>query len=123
MNWTAAISVFLFLKFNRLSCSKSETKFSETAKITYLPNYNILTDINFKLSQKISFIAESSSLDLGLLPSLIYALSAEFGLNEAKISFTRGFWDPTLWSKSPNNPTSSGFQFHGHFKESHPNLS
>lgn len=123
MNWVAAITVLLFIKVDRFSCSKYETEYSETAKLTYLPNYNILTDINFKLSQKLSSSTEPSSMDLGLVPSLIYSLPTEFGLNEAKISFTRGFWDSSLWSKSPNNPTSSGFQFHGHFKESHPTLS
>lgn len=123
MNWSSC-SLLLFVPplvlLNALSCSKI-TEYTETASITYLPNQNILLDINFKLSHELHEFNEFK--DLGLLPSLIYALPTEFGLQEGKIAFTRGIWDSSLWSKAPNNPTSSGFQFHGHFKENYQNLS
>ena len=122
MNWYNHPLVFLFFNLDLFSCSKS-TEYSETASMTYLPNYRILTDINFKLSQEFLVNSESSSKDLGLFPSLIYTLPTEFGLQEGKFAFTRGIWDSSLWSKAPNNPTSSGFQFHGHFKEMHQGLS
>lgn len=114
-----------FILFNLLvlfSCSEA-FEYSETASITYLPNQNILADINFKLAQEFPIISLSPVKELGLFPSLIYTLPTEFGLQEGKISFTRGIWDSSLWSKAPNNPTSSGFQFHGHFKENYQDLS
>ena len=127
MNWSyCPLIALLFFNLNLFlfSCSKVE-EFSEIASITHLPNQNILVDIKFKLSQEFSFNSQSPAefKDLGLFPSLIYTLPTEFGLQEVKIAFTRGIWDSSLWSKAPNNPTSSGFQFHGHFKENHQNLS
>lgn len=97
-------------------------EYSETATLTYLPNNNLLSDVNFKL-KSIRNSANSAnsidSVDLGIFPSLIHGLVSEFGLLEGKISFTRGIWDSGRWSKAPNNPTSSGFQFHGHFSNVH----
>lgn len=93
-------------------------EYSEMATLTYLPNHNILSDVNFKLKSS-SILRTLDSVDLGNFPSLIYGLSSEFGLLEGKISFTRGIWDAERWSKAPNNPTSSGFQFHGHFSNVH----
>lgn len=115
MNWRRLVPI-LFL--NTFSCSNPQ-EYTETATITHLPNLNILLDINFKLSSNQS----PQSTNLGLFPGLIYALQTEFGLQEGKIAFTRGIWDSSLWAKAPNNPTSSGFQFHGHFKENYQNLS
>lgn len=97
-------------------------QYSETATLTYLTNYNLLADVNFKLKSQpiVSRLDDSiKSVDLGSFPSLIYGLSSEFGLLEGKISFTRGIWDTERWSKAPSNPTSSGFQFHGHFSNVH----
>jgi len=93
-------------------------EYSETATLSYLPNHNILSEVNFKLTSQLirRFV---NSVDLGNFPSLIHGLSAEFGLLEGKLSFTRGIWDAGRWSKAPNNPTSSGFQFHGHFRNLH----
>lgn len=123
MNWSCCPMIaLLFFNLNAFlfSCSKVE-EYSETASITYLTNQNILADINFKLSQEFRFNPQSPAKvkDLGLFPSLIYSLPTEFGLQEGKIAFTRGIWDSILWSKAPNNPTSSGFQFHGHFSNVH----
>jgi GPI-anchor transamidase subunit T len=123
MNWRSyycpVLALLLFL--NPLPCSKIE-EYTETASITYLPSHNILLDINFKLSHEFTSSFESQSPDLDLFPSLIYSLPTEFGLQEGKIAFTRGIWDSSLWSKAPNRPTSSGFQFHGHFKENYQDL-
>lgn len=117
MNWFSSLAIILLF-------SRSEAfEYSETASITYLPNHNILADINFKLAQDFPLISLSPVKELGLFPSLIYTLPTEFGLQEGKLSFTRGIWDSSLWSKAPNNPTSSGFQFHGHFKENYQDLS
>jgi hypothetical protein len=124
MNWSSCFGpvLALFLFLSPLVCSKIE-EYTETASITYLPNQNILIDINFKLSHEFTSSFDSQSPDLGLFPSLIYSLPTEFGLQEGKIAFTRGIWDSSLWSKAPNRPTSSGFQFHGHFMENYQTLS
>lgn len=96
-------------------CSKSSnSEYSETAEITYLPKYNILLDLKFKLTQELK--SESSiETDLGYFPALIYALTEEFGILSGKLSFTRGVWDSTMWAKPPHIPSSSGFQFNGRF--------
>ena len=105
------ISLLLFF-FPLLIYAAEE--YSETATLTYLPNYNILSDVQFKLTSK-----ELDSRDLGNFPSLIHTLFTEFGFLEGKLAFTRGIWDNSRWSKAPDNPTSSGFQFHGHFSKVH----
>ena len=116
MNYAARV---LFIIFSALlgAASFDETSaenYSETAEITYLPDYNVLVDLKFKFTRE--FTTEPSSrTNLGHFPVLIYALSDEFGLNSAKASFTRGVWDSSKWSKPPHSPSSSGFQFNGHF--------
>lgn len=85
---------------------------SEVLEIQYLPNYNILTNLQFKMSQKM-FV--SSPRDLGTFPELIYEFPEKFGLREGKITFTRGLWESQKWSKAPFPKTSTGFQFEGRF--------
>ena len=111
------LSAFFFFPF-LINFTLAAGEYSETATLTYLPNFNILSNVHFKLiSQEIKSSADST--DLGNFPSLIHTLSNEFGLIEGKLAFTRGFWDTLRWSKAPNNPTSSGFQFQGHFSITH----
>ena len=123
MNWVLLIPIptviLLHSNVNAVACEES---FSEKVTITYLPNYNILADINFKLT-KDDFSSSSSPdcTDLGHFPNLIHSLVTEFGLMEGKLAFTRGLWDWNRWGKAPNDPTSSGFQFHGYFKTEHDN--
>lgn len=119
---------FLFLIFSysfrmmSLISIKSEnnSNYSEIATVTYLPNHNILTDLNFKFSQEFQDLPNfsyNSVTDLESFPALIYALPSEFGIFDGRMSFTRGRWDSNEWAKPPHDPTSSGFQFHGHFKK------
>ena len=93
-------------------------EYYEIATLTYLPNYNILSEVNFNFKST-DIRSSSNSRDLGNFPSLIHSLSADLGLLEGKLTFTRGIWDSSRWSKAPNNPASSGFQFHGHFSDQH----
>lgn len=110
--YTCQLIAAACIVLNLISC-----EYSETATINYLPNSNILTEITFKLSKEFSIPTERRYRDYGYFPSLIYSLPTEFGLQEGKISFTRGLWNAKLWGKSPIDPKSSGFQFHGHFKK------
>ena len=93
--------------------------FSEVIEITHLPNYNVLTNLQFKMSQK---LVSSSAPNLGTFPELIYSLPRKFGLLEGKITFTRGLWDSQRWSKAPFSTTASGFQFNGQFNTIHGSL-
>lgn len=115
MNWTVLVFTLI------TSCSVTCAEYSETVTITNLPNQTILSDIQFQFTSPSSILAnaDDSTVNLGSFPSLIYALPNEFGLMEGKLTFTRGLWNSKRWSKAPNSPTSSGFQFHGHFKNSH----
>lgn len=117
-SWTLPLAILLFsLNLITLQTVDDNSNFySEIATVTYLPNQNILTDINFKSSQYFQSL-NSDVLNLGSFPGLIYTFPTEFGVFDGKISFTRGRWDSSVWAKPPNNPTSSGFQFHGHFKK------
>ena len=117
MNWRHYSPILLL---NSFACSKP-SEYTETVSVTHLPNQNILLDIVFKLSHKFPDY-DALVKDLGLLPNLIYTLPKEFGLIQGKIAFTRGIWDSSMWSKAPNHPTSSGFQFNGQFKENYQNL-
>lgn len=98
----------------------SANDFSEIVDISYLPNYNILAELQFKLSQKYS--SALSTRDLGTFPELIYLLAEKFGLRDGRITFTRGIWDYQRWSKAPFNKASTGFQFNGQFSTLHGNL-
>ena len=108
--------VLLFSAFLPIVLAVEE--YYEIATLTYLPNYNILSEVNFNFKST-DIRSSSNSLDLGNFPSLIHSLSADLGLLEGKLTFTRGIWDSSRWSKAPNNPASSGFQFHGHFSDQH----
>ncbi len=112
MNWISSqiVTIVVSFLFNSVSC-----EYSETVSVTYLPNSNILTEVAFKLSKEFP-LSNEHNRDFGYFPSLIYSLPAEFGLQQGRISFTRGLWEPKLWGKASSDPTSSGFQFHGHFK-------
>lgn len=113
MNWTGrAFAAAVIIAFTLLTVS---CEYSETVTVTYLPNSNILTEATFKLSSEFPSSNTKQRRDLGYFPSLIYALPTEFGLLEGKLAFTRGLWQSNLWGKSPSNPSTSGFQFHGHF--------
>ena len=123
--WIVPLAILLIsLNLTALQAVDDNSNFySEVATVTYLPNQNILTDINFKFSQNFQSL-DSDNLNLGSFPGLVYAFPIEFGVFDGKISFTRGRWDSSVWAKHPNNPTSSGFQFHSYFKKNlSPNFS
>lgn len=91
-------------------------EFSEVVEITHLPNYNVLTDLKFKISQRFD---SGSTRDIGTFPELIYSLPERFGLREGRLTFTRGLWDSQRWSKAPFDTASSGFQFNSQFDTFH----